>query len=71
MWVVTVTLALAGAFLIATTAVWVTVNADQPPPAQETPRGHAIAAVLTAPDATMISALVRTRGHRHRGHVPP
>jgi anti-sigma factor RsiW len=61
-WVATVTLALAGVFLIAATAVWVTANAGQPPPAQETPRGHVIAAVLTAPDATMISALVRTGG---------
>ena len=59
-WVATVTLAMAG--VTVAMAVWVTANAGQPPPAQETPRGHAIAAVLTAPDATMISALVRTGG---------
>jgi anti-sigma-K factor RskA len=58
----TVMLALAGGFLIAATAVWVTGNARQSPPAKETPRGHAIAAVLTAPDATMISVLVKTGG---------
>jgi anti-sigma-K factor RskA len=61
-WPGTVALALAGVLLIAATAIWVTGNAHLSPLTQESPRGHAIAAILTAPDATMISALVRTGG---------
>ena len=61
-WLARLALTLAGVFLIATTAIWVTGNAHQSPLAQEPPRGHAIAAVLTAPDATMISALVKAGG---------
>jgi hypothetical protein len=62
MWVAGVALALASAFLIATAAVWATGRARQSPLAQESPRGHAIATVLTAPDATMINALVKSGG---------
>ena len=61
-WPATVALALAGAFLIAATAIWAAGNAHPSPLTQESPRGHAIAAILTAPDATMISALVKTGG---------
>lgn len=55
-------LALAGIFFIAAAAVWVTGSTRQSPLAQEPPHSHEIAAVLTAPDATMISARVRTGG---------
>jgi anti-sigma-K factor RskA len=55
-------LALAGIFFIATAVIWVTGSARQPPLAQEPQRSHAIAAVLTAPDATVISAPVMTGG---------
>ena len=56
------TVALAGVFLIAATAIWVTGHGHLSPLTQESPRGHAIAAILTAPDATMISAPVKTGG---------
>ena len=55
-------LALAGIFFIAIAAVWLTGNARESPLAREAPHSQAIAAVLTAPDATVISALVRTGG---------
>ena len=61
-WPATVALALAGVLLIAATAIWARGNAHLSPLTQESPRGHAIAAILTAPDATMISALVTTGG---------
>ena len=61
-WPATLALALAGVFLIAATAIWVTGHAHPSPLTQESPRAHAIAAILTAPDATMISALVKTGG---------
>ena len=61
-WPATVALALAGVFLIAATAIWATGRAHPSPLTQESPRAHAIAAILTAPDATMISALVKTGG---------
>ncbi len=61
-WMAAVALALAGVFFIAATAIWARGNAHQSPLTQESPRGHAIAAILTAPDATMISALVKTGG---------
>jgi hypothetical protein len=53
-------LTLAGAAAVASTAVWVTVNRVQAP--APAPRGAAIAAVLTAPDATIVDARVRTGG---------
>ena len=56
-----VALALAGVFVIAAVAVWAG-SARLSPPVPAPPRGQAIAAVLTAPDATMISARVRTGG---------
>ncbi len=61
-WPATVALALAGVFLIAATAIWAAGNGRPSPLTQEPPRGHAIAAILTAPDAIMISAPVQTGG---------
>ncbi len=61
-WPATLALALAGVLLIAATAIWVTGHTPPSPLAKESPRGPAIAAILTAPDATMISALVKTGG---------
>jgi hypothetical protein len=59
-------LGLAGVFILAAGAVWVsgevTGRAGHAPPGQENPGGHTIAAVLTAPDVTMLSARVRTGG---------
>ncbi len=61
-WSVTVALALAGVFLIAAAGIWARGNVHPSPLTQESPRGHAIAAILTAPDATMISTPVKTGG---------
>jgi hypothetical protein len=61
-WSATVALAVVGVFVIAATTIWARGNAQLSPLNQESPRGHAIAAILTAPDATMISALVKTGG---------
>ena len=61
-WPATVAVALAGVFLIAATAIWAAGNGRPSPLTPESSRGHAIAAILTAPDATMISARVQTGG---------
>jgi anti-sigma-K factor RskA len=61
-WVWVPRLALASIFFIAAAIIWATGSARQPRLAQEPPRSHAIAAVLTAPDATVISAVVMTGG---------
>ncbi len=53
---------LAGIVFIVTAAIWVAGGARQSLRAQQPPRSHAVVAVLTAPDATMISARVRTGG---------
>jgi anti-sigma-K factor RskA len=60
-WAARPALVLAGIFLLASAAGWGVGQAfpAQPPPVQSP---HAIAAVLTAPDATVISARVRTGG---------
>lgn len=60
-WAARPALVLAGIFLLASAAGWGMGQAfqSQLSPAQSR---HAIAAVLTAPDATMISAKVRTGG---------
>lgn len=55
--------ALAGIFFIVTAAVWLAGGARQSLRAEQPPYSHAIVAVLTAPDATMISARVRTGGN--------
>jgi len=59
-WVPRLALTLAGAAAVASTAVWVTANLA--PPQARAPRGPSIAAVLTAPDATIIDARVKTGG---------
>ena len=51
---------LAAIAVLAGVAVWVAGNAGQP--GQQAPRSRAIAAVLTAPDVTMLSGRVRTGG---------
>jgi anti-sigma-K factor RskA len=61
-WAARAAMALAGVFLVTAAAVWVTGRAHQPPLARQAPRSHAIATVLTAPDAAMISTRVRTGG---------
>jgi anti-sigma-K factor RskA len=59
-------LGLAGIAVVAAAAAWVagavTGPAGHPMPGQQAPGSHAIAAVLTAPDATMITSRVRTGG---------
>jgi hypothetical protein len=59
-------LGLAGAAVAAAAAAWVTAAVTGPAghslPGQQVPGGHAIASVLTAPDATMITSRVTTGG---------
>jgi hypothetical protein len=54
--------ALAGATAMAVVTGWVTGNPGQPAATRQEPRSHEIVAVLTAPDATMISARIKTGG---------
>jgi anti-sigma-K factor RskA len=56
-----VALALAGAAVVVAGTVWVTGRAGQPALPQ-LPAGQAIAHVLTAPDAEMLTARVKTGG---------
>ena len=55
-------LGVVGVLVLATMAVWATGRQDHPMSGQGTAGSQAIAAVLTAPDATMLTARVRTGG---------
>jgi anti-sigma factor RsiW len=65
-WAPRLALGLAGIAVIAAVSAWITGAATGPAghslPGQQASGSHAIAAVLTAPDATMITSRVRTGG---------
>jgi anti-sigma-K factor RskA len=61
-WAATLSLMLAAVMVLTTAVIWLAGQAAQPRPAGQPPAGRSIAAVLTAPDATMISARVKTGG---------
>jgi anti-sigma factor RsiW len=61
-WAPRLALALAGALVVATLTFRAAGTAGQPPLAQQPLRSGAIAAVLSAPDARMLTARVKTGG---------